>query len=156
MASPPDTLLVNGHDLRAMTGVRVEGDMMLFAPGTRRGSDQIIPGADGQQPAAGLPVDAYSFPISVRILGANRGARNAALFAVAAILQGTSNDALVTLTRRTANASDTGFDEATAPGRFNTGLAMAVLNPFSGKTVFQFVNLAGFWRRTSDNTRMPA
>ena len=152
MSSPPDTLLINGTDLRGITGLKIIGDMNLYAPGTRRGSDDVIPGRRGQLAAPGLVLDAYSFTVDVQIQGATRGQRNARLASIGTTLVGTAADGLVTLTRRLANSADTGYDTFTAQGRFVAGLSFAILNPYTGKTQLQFLNLDGAWLRTSDST----
>lgn len=152
MASVPNTLLIDGNDLRAdFPGLSILGDMNLYAPGTRRGSDQVIPGGTGQVPVPGLPLDAYAFSVFVKIQGATRGEKEARLRTLATVLMGTNHDGLVTLTRRLANAADDGYDECTAQGRFVTGMAFALWNPYSGKTELQFINLTGGWRRSTDN-----
>jgi hypothetical protein len=152
MVSVPNTLLIDGHDIRTdFPGMRVFGDMNLYAPGKRRGDDQIIPGMTGQVPVPGLPLDAYTFSVFVIVQGATRGAKEANLRALSTVLVGSAHDGLVTLTRRLANAADTGYDECTAQGRFVSGLSFQVMNPYTGKTELQFVNLTGGWRRTSDN-----
>lgn len=152
--SVPNTLLVDGHDLRAMTGIRVYGDMQLYAPGTRRGSDDVIPGRAGQIGAPGLPLDAYAFTVPIFVSGATRGAMVSTLHTLASQLNGVNQDGLVVLTRRLANADDSGYDEYTANGRFVSGLSLQVLNPITGQTELQFINLDGLWKRTSDGLHM--
>lgn len=147
MVSVPNTLLIDGHDLRTyFAGLRVVGDMNLYSTGTRRGNDQVIPGRNGQIPVPGLPLDAYDFTVSVWVAGASRGEKEARLRAVASVLLGSASDGLVTLTRRLANSADDGYDEGTAQGRFVAGLSFAVLNPLTGNTQLQFLNLDGCWR----------
>lgn len=144
------TLLVGGVDIRSMPGFSVVGYIPLHAPGQRRGQDETIPGRVGQLPVPGLPFDAYSFSAPVWIAGATPGQREANLRTAAATLLGPTGDGLVTLTRRLVNATDDGFDEATAQGRFVAGLSFQVLNPWTGSTELQFVNLDGGWTRSSD------
>lgn len=152
MVSVPNTLLINGTNLRGgFAGIVVYGDMNLYAPGDRRGSDEIIPGYNGEIEAPGLPLAAYNFPISVFVRGATRGAMVANIHNAASVMVGTAHDGLFTMTRRLANAADDGYDEFYARGRFNTGLALQTLNSRTGQTVFQFRNLYGGWRRSSDN-----
>lgn len=144
------TLLVDGTDLRGMAGVRVIRDMNLRAPGTRRGQDDVIPGRTGQVAAAGLPLDAYPFTVTIHVSGDTEGQQLDRLFTVAAALSGVNGDGLVTLTRKLVNPANDGYDEYTAAGRFNSGLALALFNPFVGETDLEFVNLDGRWKRSSD------
>jgi len=139
--SSPNTLLVDGTDIRGLTGVKVVGAMDLFAPGTRRGSHDVIPGRAGQV-GAELPYDAYSFSIPVRIFGATREAMIANLRAVGTLLAGTNG--LVSLERRLAKVGG-GYDAHTAAGQFVTGLGLSLLNPATGRTELQFINLDGAW-----------
>lgn len=146
--SSPNTLLVGGNDLRTLTGIHIIGDMRLFAPGTRRGSNDVIPGRRGQV-GAELPYDSYAFSVSVMVLGATREAMVANLAAVGVILAGTNG--LVTLERKMAKVGG-GTDDMTAAGQFVTGLDLALLNYQTGQTELQFVNLDGAWTPDSGTT----
>src|SRR5206468_12737230 len=94
-----DTLLVNGHDVRALTGVTIVGTMELFAPGDFRGDHQELPGRDAAVGVA-LPRAKYILHVPVRIAGATRGERNDNLRALGPLLRGSTG--LVTLKRRIA------------------------------------------------------
>lgn len=137
-----DTLLVNGHDLRAMDGIRIVGYMELFAPGDRRGDDSIVPGARGEL-GSQLPLAKYIFHVPIQVMGNTRGERNDNLRVLGSIVSGTGG--LVTLTRRIATGSGSGYVEHTAPGRFITGLTPTLLNHVTGRTELQFYNLKGAW-----------
>lgn len=147
--SNPNTLLLNGSDLRTdFPGVRVVGDMNLFAPGTRRGSDDAIPGRRGQLGNPNLPFDAYQFTVSVIISASTRGELYARLASLANAAVGTNG--LVTLTRRLASSDDSTTVDYTAAGRFVSGTSMQLWNPTTGHTDLVFINLDGAWRRNSD------
>lgn len=157
MVSPPDTMLVDGNDLRTdFPGFRIVGDMHLFSTGVRRGEDDVIPGRHGQYGVPNLPIDAYAFSVSVWVNGATRGAKINNLFEAGVILMGAAGDGLVTLTRKLANVADDGQDDYQARGRYVSGLDLATLNPFTGQCELQFVNLSGSWTRLSDSAVMPA
>lgn len=144
MSSTPNTLLVDGTDIRTLAGITIVGYMDLHAPGTLKGSDEDedLPGDDGVL-GVPLPYAAYSFSVPIRVFGATRGQKEARLRAVGAAVRGTNG--LVTLTRRLANAADDGYDEHTAHGRFAMFNSISLLNPFSDQTELQFVNLDGYW-----------
>jgi len=136
----PDTLLVDGTDIQAIDGVIVN-EMELFAPGVRRGSNDVIPGRRGQL-GAELAYDAYAFSVMVTIEGPSRVDMIANLRSVAAACAGTNG--LVTLTRRLSKSGG-GYDTHTAAGQFVQGLGISLLNPQTGQTELQFVNLDGCW-----------
>lgn len=147
--SAPNTLLLNGLDLRSdFPGISVIGDMNLYAPGTRRGQDDTVPGRRGQLGNPDLPFDAYQFTVSVKVAASTRGELYARLAALGNGVVGTNG--LVTLTRRLASADDSSTVDYTAAGRFVSGMSLALWNPFMGHTDLVFVNLDGAWRRTSD------
>ncbi len=149
--SIPDTLLVDGHDLRTLPGIIVES-LELFAPGRRRGENDVIPGRPGALGFGG-PFEAYAFAVAVTVTPADAGGVEPAtdvgrrvlmldnLRGLAAALAGAGG--LVTLTRRLATA--TGYDAHTAAGQYVDGLAVELLNPETGSTELQFVNLDGAW-----------
>ena len=157
MTAPgPDTLLIDGYDIRsAFAGVSVVGQLNLFAPGARRGSDDVVPGRTGQLPNPQLRLDAYEFQVTVQITGANRGERNARLHSLASVLNGTAQDGLVTLTRHLANSTNDGVDVYTANGRFVHGLSMQLFNPFMGRCDLVFLNLDGGWRNSGGTLVWP-
>ena len=146
-----DSLLVDGVDLEGM-GLLVTDYSGLFAPGNRRGDDDVIPGRRGQI-GAELPYDAYTFTIPVAFTTAkelglptnvSRGYALEALHNVGLYLAG--NNGLVTLTRRLS--SNTGYDGLvthTAAGRYVAGTAVQFLNPYNWTTELQFINLDGGW-----------
>lgn len=148
-----DTLLVDGTDLSTLTGVTITDLTGLFAPGTRRGADDVIPGRRGQV-GAQLPYDAYAFTIPVLLddgyptggglaLNLRRGVFLSHLRTLATALDGTNG--LVTLTRRLTSTDGTGYYTHTAAGRYVGTTAIAMLNPAAGTTELQFVNLDGAW-----------
>lgn len=148
----PDTLLFAGVDVQGLTGVVVT-QIELFAPGSRRGSHDTVPGRRGQV-GAELPYDAYNFGVEITVLAENASGVEAAtlherralmianLRGVAAALAGTNG--LGTLTRRLAKAGG-GYDEHTALGAFSSGLGADLLNVHTGQTELQFTNLDGCW-----------
>lgn len=149
------TLLIDGHDIRtAFPGLRVVSTMNLYAPGGRKGEDQDIAGADGVVPVPGLPLDKYAFSFWVQAEGASPGAKEALIRSVASVMNGANHDSLVTLTRKLINVTNDGYDQCYCNGRFSTGLAFDTLNPATGKSEFQFTNLNGYWRRSTDNAKV--
>lgn len=148
----PDTLFVNGVDLCSLTGV-VVGDLHgLHAPGTRRGSNDVVPGRQGQQ-GVPKPLDAYAFAIPVTLLpedgsgvtGDTLSARRAQMLTnLRALTAGlVSATGLVPLKRRLATSG--GYAETTADGEFVDGLAIQLLNAQTGQTELNFVNHDGCW-----------
>jgi hypothetical protein len=136
-----DTLLFDGTDLQSLTGV-VVGDLSgLFAPGTRRGDHDTIPGRPGQL-GAELPYDAYSFSIPITVLGDTRFEMLTRLRAVGAALAGTGG--LGVLERRLDDGAG-GYDAHTANGQFASFNTFSLLNPKTGQTELTFVNLDGAW-----------
>lgn len=149
MSTGPDTLLVDGTDLRSLAYLRIT-NINLFAPGTRRGEDDVIPGRRGQFGVAGLPLDAYPFTVQGNVTGTTRGNRNANLFDLVGKVGGSNGDGLIALTRHLANSTDTGTVDYTAAGRFVGLSSVALLNPTTAQIELQFTNLSGAWKRTSD------
>lgn len=137
-----DTLLIDGHDIRTMTGVRVVGYMQLFAPGDRRGDDDVIPGLRGEL-GARLPRAKYVLSVPIRVYGATRGARNDNLRALTTICEGDMG--IVPLWRRIATGSGDSYIQHTTTGRFITGASLALMNDTTGTTELQFYNLRGGW-----------
>lgn len=147
-----DTLLINGVDLQSLTGIVVRDLAGLHAPGTRRGSNDTVPGRRGQL-GARLDLDAYAFalPIAVLPVDADGNAlsttqerRAAMLSHLQSIVRLTSADeGLVSLTRRFS--TPTGNVEHTARGQLVEGLAAELLNFETGQTELQLINLDGCW-----------
>lgn len=145
-----DTLIVDGTDLQSLTGIVAQDLSGLFAPGTRRGSNDVIPGRDGQLGAA-LPLDAYSFSIPILVDGgtdpdpvARRAVMVANLRAAMAAIWGGSNGGLVALSRRLGKVGG-GYDTHTCSGQFVTLNSFSLLNFDNGKTDLEFINLNGAW-----------
>lgn len=136
-----DTLLFAGTDLRAVGGVIVNSLDGMFAPGTRRGQNDVIPGRRGQL-GAELPYDAYNFDIPITILAATRHGMLTVLAAVGAALAGTNG--LGTLERRLDDGAG-GYVSHTAAGQFTSFNSYSTLNAVSSTTVLSFVNLDGAW-----------
>jgi hypothetical protein len=149
----PDTLIVGSTDLQSLDGIML-GDLSgLFAPGTRRGSNDVIPGLRGHVGAEKV-YDAYAFAIPVTILPQNSSgvvpstyaARRALMItnlrALSALLAGTNG--LVSLTRRLSKTGG-GYDTHTANGEFIAHNGFSLLNETTGRTELQFVNLSGAW-----------
>ncbi|SRR6266705_1141473 len=149
----PDTLLVGSTDIQSLAGIVVEDFSGLFAPGTRRGQNEVIPGRQGQIGAEKV-YDAYAFSIPITVLphasdgsvSSNLQARRAQVIAnlraASAALAGTNG--LVTLTRRLSDSATT-YVSHTCAGEFVQGLGMTLLNVETGQTELQFVNLDGAW-----------
>src|SRR5438309_1596874 len=109
-----NTLLIDGHDVAGLPGVFAVSEIDgLFAPGTTRGDDDPIPGADGQL-GHGLPVDKYLITVTLWVGGTSTANLNANVKAIAPLVTGARG--LVTLTRKLDNGA--GFDSHTADGRF--------------------------------------
>lgn len=137
------TLLVNGTDLRTLTGVRVL-HMDLYAPGTRRGATETIPGARGQV-VGDLPLDGYNFTVGVLLDGADVETWTANLAAVSSLLCSISTPK-VTLERRLPHTGGSGYKAMTARGLFAGGLNPTMFPGLvSGQTELQFANLDGAW-----------
>jgi len=143
-----DTLLFDGTDIQSISGVVVNDMSGLFAPGTRRGSHDTIPGRGGQL-GAQLPYDAYSFAVPITVLGSTRYEMLTALTAVGAALAGTNG--LGTLERRLDDGSG-GYVAHTAAGQFASFNSFSLLNPATGQTELTFVNLDGAWTPDSGTT----
>ncbi|MCW2674781.1 MAG: hypothetical protein JWP14_3370 [Frankiales bacterium] len=146
MTSPfPDGLLINGTDLESLFDVLDYSQ--LRAPGTKRGSNLTYPNVDGDTHVDKVYAS-YNFDIPVALSGdaptgtelERRAAFNAALDAAAAVL----DNGLLVMTRRLAKVGG-GYDETTADGEYNAGLAVKMGNPLAGTTVLSFVNLTGCW-----------
>jgi hypothetical protein len=123
----------------------------LFAPGNRRGDDDVIPGRRGQV-GAQLPYDAFAFSVPVAFAFNTDTftnplqARRLALMTLANLgVYLTGTNGLVTLTRRLSSDDAEGYTEHTASGRYVAGTAVAFLNPYNWTTELQFINLDGAW-----------
>lgn len=134
-----DTLLVNGVDVQSLAGITVTR-LDLFAPGLRRGSDDVVPGRRGQVGAA-LVYDAYAFSVEILVSGSTHAEMVANLAAVGAALA--TSTGLVTLTRRLSTSG--GHVDHTASGRYVGITAVELLNTESAQTELQFVQLDGAW-----------
>ncbi len=135
------TLLVDGTDLKALTGITVNS-IELYAPGTRRGANDTVPGRRGQ---LGAPKvwDAYAFSAMITVSGGSGAEMSANLRAAATALAG--DGGLVTLTRRLPTATDPFYVDHSAAGEYVGMTAFALLNPVTGRTELQFLNLDGAW-----------
>lgn len=135
------TLLFNGVDLQALDGI-VIGDLSgLFAPGTRRGDHDTVPGRQGQL-GAELPYDAFAFSVPITVLGSSHFEFLTRLKAVGDALYGTNG--LGTLTRRLDDGAG-GYVTHTAAGQFASFNTFSLLNSDTGQTELNFVNLDGAW-----------
>jgi hypothetical protein len=146
VSSPfPDCLLINGTDLETLFDVLDYSQ--LRAPGTKRGSNLTYPNVDGDTYVPKVYA-AYNFDIPAAISKdastgtalARRAALNAAIDAAAAVL----DNGLLVMTRRLAKVGG-GYNETTADGEYNAGIAVQMKNPLAGTTVLSFVNLSGIW-----------
>lgn len=136
-----NTLLIDGTDVYDLPGVfAVDFIDGLDAPGTTRGDDDVIPGADGQL-GHGLPVDRYLITVPLWVQGTSAADLNANVRAIGPLVTGARG--LVTLTRKLDNGA--GFDSHTAPGRFATGLGLSRVSDTVGSMDLQFYNLNGRW-----------
>lgn len=145
-----DTLLIDGTDVRALPGVVAVGFIDgLYAPGTRRGDDDTIPGRQGQLGVL-LPADKYLITVPISVAGSTTAQLNANLHSIGSAVAGSGG--LVTLTRKLANGS--GFDSHTANGRFVQGLQFTLMNWTTAQTDLQFYNLDGAWW-TGTSWRLP-
>lgn len=143
----PRTLLVNGFDLRAQSGVNITR-LDIMAPGTRRGQHDAVPGARGQV-GAQRSIDAYTFEVAIEVFGGSEAGMLINLHNLASVCLGTNG--LGTLERRLPNAGGT-YDAYTANGCFEgfTGIFPEQMNAQSIKCSLQFTNLDGGWTRSSD------
>lgn len=148
-----DTLFVDDIDIQALPGITVLNVEELYAPGRRRGEDDVILGQDGLLGSPDLPLEAYSFSFPIRIDGGNdpdrvvrRAMFNANLRSAIRQINGHANGGLVTLKRRLAKPGG-GYWEGTAPGRCAAMNSFSLLesNPDKGETELEFVNLRGAW-----------
>lgn len=140
-----DTLFVDGHDIRGLTGLTIVGEIKgLWAPGDRRGDDDAPGGRDGEL-GAELPRAKYVIEVPAQITGASRGERNDNLRNLGALIAGYGSNGLVQLKRRVATGSGSSYLEYTAKGRFITGLDIARFNHLTGRTTLQYYNLSGAW-----------
>jgi hypothetical protein len=156
----PDTLLVGSTDIQSLAGIVVEDFSGLFAPGTRRGQNDVIPGRQGQLGAPKV-YDAYAFSIPITVLPyasdgtmastlqARRAQTIANLRAASAALAGTNG--LVALTRRLSSGASS-YVSHTCSGEFVEGLGLTLLNTETGQTELQFVNLDGAWWDAATST----
>lgn len=142
------TLLFNGVNLR---DVAIINDISgVYAPMTRRGNFDTIPGRDGQL-GASLPFDAYQFSIPVTIGADTEAEMHTMLATFGASLLGNGGTGLGTLTRRLASDEAGGYVETTAAGACG---GLTQITRVDDQTVLcsvLFTNLDGGWKRTSDN-----
>lgn len=147
MASPT-TLFFAGVDIRTLSGVAVNDISGVYAPMTRRGDFDTIPGRDGQL-GAQLPFDAYQFSVPVTVYGDTEAEMHAALAALGAALVGTGG--LGELRRRLAAENSDGYVEHTASGAFNGCSGFSRADDMTLQCDLLFTNLDGGWKRSSDN-----
>ncbi len=153
MTDVDNTLLIDGHDVRTLPGVVVAGPLDLFAPGDRRGNDDVIPNRQGELGAA-LPLAKFIVRIPIRVNGDTPDEFVANVLGLGPLIGGLAAGGLVTLTRHIVTAS--GFVEHTAKGRFITGLALGMGNPWTGTTELQYYNLdAAWWDPTTSAWLVP-
>ena len=145
-----DTLLINGVDVRAQTGIIVKGDLasILYPPGTLRGSNPVVPGARGEI-GADLPLAAYQGDVVLRVKGATRAVKTTNLRAFLAVIRSSSLSALCTLERRLDNGS--GYDVSTAHGQI-VGDPFTLWNPYVGLVQVTIKNLDGAWTTDGGTT----
>lgn len=154
----PDTLIIDGQDLQLLTGVAFTDLGFLFAPGQRRGSNDVVPGRRGQI-GVPKPLDAFQFSVPVVILPTDisgsyadgaQPQRAQAIVNYEALLQACSGtNGMVTMGRRLATSSS--YIEYTAAGEFVQAANVQWLAQGSRVTAeLQFINLDGAWRRNSD------
>lgn len=134
------TLLFAGTDLRALTGVTVSDLSGIFAPMTRRGTHDVIPGRAGWL-GSGLPLDGYNFDVPVVVGGETHHEMYVNLAALGVVLQGSNG--LGQLERRIDNGSG-GYVAHTANGAFG-GLNPTLLDLQTGQLMLTFANLDGAW-----------
>lgn len=140
-----DTIIIDGHDVRALDYLTIgPGHMKLRGDGERRGDDDLIPGDDGEE-ANPLPLAKWIIVIPCRIRGANRGQRNDNLAAASALIGGWGNHGRVALERRTATGDANDYLAVFAPGRFITGLSPALMNDRTGQTQLQYYQMTAYW-----------
>lgn len=139
------TLLVDGTDIRSLTGLVAVNHLDLYAPGTRRGSPLTVPGRQGQV-GVSLPWDAYNFAVGITVGGGDEAAMTDNIRAIGTALEGTGG--LVSLERRLPTGSSGAYQAMYAKGMFSGGLGFTLLNPVTGQTELQFANLSGAWTPT--------
>jgi hypothetical protein len=150
MTHYPDRFLINDVSLESynLTVTDLSG---IFAPGNRRGDDDVIPGRRGQI-GAELPYDAYTFSIPVAFAAEPAPwapPKDMRVFAIESLTnlaaQCAGNNGLVTLGRQLSAFNEDGFVVHTASGRYVGGTAVQFLNPYNWTTELQFINLDGGW-----------
>ena len=141
------TLLFNSTDLRSITGVVIEDISGVYAPGTRRSSDDVIPGQRGVLAATNLVYDQFQFSIPVSIGAATEATLHDAIDALAAVV--VTSTGLGPLERRLQHTS--GLVAATASGRFVGFSGWTRDNDVTVGVELVFANLDGAWKRSSDN-----
>jgi hypothetical protein len=134
------TLLFAGTDLRSLTGIVVQDLSGIFAPNTRRGQHDVIPGSDGWRGAA-LPIDGYNFDVPVVVEGDTHAAMFANLTALATALEGSGG--LGQLERRIDDGAG-GYVAHFAAGAC-AGLNPTLLDLETGQLTVTFANLDGRW-----------
>lgn len=138
------TLLVNGTDLRTMTGARVLA-MDLYAPGVVRGDVITVPGRQGALGVA-LVRDVYAFSVSIMLDGADEATWTANLANIASTIAPVAAGGLCSLERRLPASGASPYMSSYANGQFTGGLSPTMFpGLISGRTELQFVNLSGGW-----------
>jgi len=144
-----DTLYVDGVNLKSLPGI-VVNDIEYFAPGTKRGNNETIPGRRGQVGVA-KPLDAYGFSVMITVLPVTgstpEGRRSAMINQLRALshqLHGFKSGGQVKLQRRLTTGVGQ-YETTEANGEYVKGTDINLINFTTGKTELEFVNLDGCW-----------
>lgn len=129
-----DTLLINGTNLLSIDGVVVTDFSGVHVDGPYRGENLVVPGMPGAVSYAKVR-DAYTFDIGIGMVADDRAGFLTCLNAIRALMP--TN--LVTLGLTLTGSSW----YCTAEYIANT--AVNLLNPNTGRTSLEFINLDGAW-----------
>ena len=138
--SLPDTLLINGTDLRSIPRLIIRDISGLLTEAPYRGDNETIPGMPGEVGTVKV-AGAFTFDIPVTLLGTTR----ADFLSILASVRALASTNLVTLTRRLSTSG--GYADTSCAGEYLAGTAVEMLAfmPAAGRTTLSFRNLDGGW-----------
>lgn len=150
----PDTLLVDGTDIKALSGV-VVNSIDYFAPAKRRGDNDTVPGRQGQI-GHSKPLDSFSFSANITVKvtsGATVNLRRVNMVAnLRAFMKSCRGDGGQVLLQRVLMTGESSTTTTEALGEFVGANSFSLLNYQTGKTEVEFINLDGAWSDTAYTT----